>query len=265
MHYIWKEWKENVKGKGIWISFGIIVLVSLFLLLKSKNLSFEQGIYILQINLFDMMIYLIPIFCLFLGAFSLFQEKEQKTLIMLLTKRDTYFSFLFQKSIAVQTLLVIPIVAWFLLYLLPIKFFFKIDFASYGALILTFICLTLVFTQLGIMVGSVSRSKMQIVGFAIALWFYFFFLHDFILLTFLPEVSYDNVKLFSNVYFLNPISAARIFLESTLGTYNFDHMSKLLQNFMWLNPGIFLLFNVCFYIIVSFAIGVILHRKEGKE
>lgn len=265
MHYVWKEWKEHVKGKGLWISFGIIILVSLFLLFKSKNLSFEQGIYILEINLFDMMIYLIPIFCLFLGAFSLFQEKEQKTLIMLLTRRDTFTSFLFQKSIAVQALLVIPIVAWFLLYLLPTKFFFKIDFVSYGALILSFICLTIVFTQIGIMIGSISRSKMQIVGFTIALWFYFFFLHDFILLSFLPNVSYDNVKLFSVVYFLNPISTARIYLESTLGTYNFDHMSKLLQYFMWLKPSIFLLLNVCFYIILSFVIGVALHRKEGKE
>ncbi|NLY80233.1 MAG: ABC transporter permease subunit [Lysinibacillus sp.] len=265
MHYVWKEWKENVKGKGLWISFGIIVLVSLFLLFKSSSLSFEQGIYILQINLFDMMIYLIPIFCLFLGAFSLFQEKEQKTLIMLLTRRDTFTGFLLKKTIAVQTLLIIPIVAWFLIYLLPIKFLFEIDFISYGALIVSFICLTLVFTQLGMMIGSVSRSIMQIVGFAVAIWFYFFFLHDFILLSFLSDVSYDNVKFFSIVYFLNPISAARIFLESALGTYNFDHMSKLLQTFMWLKPGIFLLINVCFYMIVSFAIGVVFHRKEGKE
>lgn len=194
-----------------------------------------------------------------------FPRKRAEDIDYVVNKKRYVYRLFIKKTIAVQTLLIIPIVAWFLIYLLPIKFLFEIDFISYGALIVSFICLTLVFTQLGMMIGSVSRSKMQIVGFAVAIWFYFFFLHDFILLSFLSDVSYDNVKFFSIVYFLNPISAARIFLESALGTYNFDHMSKLLQTFMWLKPGIFLLINVCFYMIVSFAIGVVFHRKEGKE
>lgn len=265
MHYIWKEWKENIKGKGLWGSLGIIVLASLFLLFKSTNLSSEQGFYILQINLFDVIVYLIPIFCLFLGAFSLFQEKEQKTLIMLLTKRDTFTSFLFKKSIAIQSLLIIPIIVWFFLYLIPSKFYFEIDFVTYLALIIAFVCLTLVFTQIGILIGSISRTKMQIVGIAIAVWFYYFFLHDFIMLSFLPGVSYDNVKIFSVFYFLNPIATARIFLESVVGTYNFGHMSKLLQTFMWMKPQIFLLLNVIIYLGLSFVIASQFHRKEGAE
>ena len=26
MHYIWKEWKENIRGKGLWLALSIIVL-----------------------------------------------------------------------------------------------------------------------------------------------------------------------------------------------------------------------------------------------
>lgn len=265
MYYIWKEWKENIKGKGLWISFGIIVLVSISLLFKSSALSFEQGFNVLLINLFDAFVYFIPIICLFLGAFTLFQEKEQKTLIMLLTGRDSFNSFLFKKSAAVQVIFTVPIILWFFLYLLPIKFFFQIDGIGYIAFLLSLICLIMIFTQLGILIGSISRSKMQIVGFTVAVWFYFFFLHDFILLSFLPDVSYENVKLFSAFYFLNPLQAARMFLESSLGVYSFDHMSKLLQSFMWLKPSLFLAGNLAILLLISYFIAAVFHRKEGTE
>ncbi|MDQ0154384.1 ABC transporter permease [Robertmurraya andreesenii] len=265
MHYVWKEWKENLKGKGLWLSFAIIVLVSISLLVRSSSLSIDKGFYVLLINLFDAFVYFIPILCLFLGAFALFQEKEQKTLIMLLTRRDSFRSFLFKKSIAVQSVLLGPMILWFFLYVIPLKFFYQIEWSAYGFYLLSVICLVLVFTQIGIFVGSISRTRMQIVGFTIAIWFYFFFLHDFILLSFLPDVSYENVKLFSSLYFLNPLQAARMFLESSLGVYSFEHMSKLLQSFMWMKPGLFLLGNVILLVLLSFVCGAAFHRKEGSE
>lgn len=265
MHYIWKEWKENLKGKGLWISFILIVLVSIGLLFRSSALSIDQGFYVLLINLFDAFIYFIPILCLFLGAFALFQEKEQKTLIMLLTRRDNFTSFLLKKSVAIQTVIILPIFIWFFIYLIPLKFFFITDGVAFLAFLVAIICLVLVFTQIGVFIGSISRSRMQIVGFTIAIWFYFFFLHDFILLSFLPGVTYDNVKVFSSVYFLNPLQAARMYLESALGVYSFDHMSKLLQSFMWLKPGIFLFGNVLLLMVLSFIGGTVLNRKEGGE
>ena len=265
MHYIWKEWKENIKGKGLWLSFGIIVLVSVGLLFKSFALSFDQGFYVLLINLFDAFVYFLPLLCLFLGAFSIFQEKEQKTLIMLLTRRDSFTSFLFKKSLAVHSVLLVPIIVWFFVYFVPVKFFFQTDLKSYFAFLVSLICLLLIYTQLGIFIGSISRSRMQIVGFSIAIWFYFFFIHDFILMSFLSDITYENVKLFSAVYFLNPIQAARMFLESSLGVYSFDHMSRLLKSFMWLKPGLFLLANVSILLVVSFIIAAIFHRKEGSE
>ncbi|MBP2243230.1 ABC-2 type transport system permease protein [Cytobacillus eiseniae] len=265
MHYIWKEWKENIKGKGLWLSFGIIILVSVGLLFKSFTLSFDQGFYVLLINLFDAFVYFLPLLCLFLGAFSIFQEKEQKTLIMLLTRRDSFTSFLFKKSLAVHSMLIVPIFLWFFVYLIPAKFFFQVDLKSYFAFLVSIICIIVVYTQIGLLIGSISRSRMQIVGFTIGIWFYFFFIHDFILMSFLPDISYENVKLFSAVYFLNPIQAARMFLESSLGVYSFDHMSKLLKSFMWLKPGVFLLANGSILLVVSFIIAIIFHRKEGSE
>jgi len=265
MQYIWKEWKENIRGKGLWLALGIIVLISISIMFRSNALSFDKGFYILLINLFDSIIYFIPIICLFIGAFSIFQEKEQKTLIMLLTKKDSYSSFLVKKSLGLYTVVIVPLVVWFFLYLAFLKFNFQIDIKSYFIFIAAIICMALVFIQMGAAIGSFSRSRMQIVGYTIFVWFYFFFLQDFILLSFLPNVTHENVNLFSSVYFLNPLQAVRMFLETGMGVYSFGHMSRLLQAFMWTKPVFFLLGNLVFWLIVSTAAAIKFHQKEGFE
>jgi ABC-type transport system involved in multi-copper enzyme maturation permease subunit len=265
MHYIWKEWKENIRGKGLWLALSIIVLISVSILFRCNALSFDKGFYVLLINLFDMIIYFIPILCLFIGAFSIFQEKEQKTLIMLLTKKDNYTSFLFKKSLGLYTVVLIPLLTWFFIYLLLLKFNFQLDLMSYFIFIVAILCMALVFLQMGAAIGSFSRSRMQIIGYTIFIWFYFFFLHDFILLSFLPDVTHENVQLFSCAFFLNPLQAVRMFLETGMGVYSFGHMSRLLQAFMWTKPIFFLLGNLVFWLVISNLTAIIFHRKEGYE
>lgn len=265
MHYIWKEWKETIRGKGLWLTCSIIIIVSISMLFQTSVLSYDQGFYVLLMNLFDTLVYFIPILSLFLGAFSVFQEKEQKTLVMLLTKRESFATFLVKKSIGVHTVLIGPIVVWFFIYLIPVKVLFQPDLAGYFLFVASIAILIFIFTQLGILIGSVSVSKIQLIGLTIFIWFYFFFLHDFALLSFLPNVTYENVKLFSVLYFLNPIPAVRMFMESGLGVYSFGHMSKLLQTFMWVKPIVFLMSNVVFWIGCSLILSVLFHRKEGVE
>ncbi|WML50439.1 ABC transporter permease subunit [Neobacillus sp. PS3-34] len=265
MHYIWKEWKENIRGKGLWLSLSIIILISISILLSSSVLSFDKGFYVLLINLFDTLIYFIPILCLFIGAFSIFQEKEQKTLIMLLTKKDSYPAFLFKKSLGLYTVVLVPFAVWFFLYLTLLKFYFNIDLKSYAIFLSALICMVLIFLQIGAAIGSFSRSRMQMIGLAIFIWFYFFFLHDFVLLSFLPDVTYDNVKGFSAVYFLNPLQSVRMYLETGMGIYSFGHMSRLLQSFLWAKPVYFLIGNLAIWLTLSYLAAVVFHRKESVE
>lgn len=264
MHYIWKEWKENIRGKGLWLALSIIVVISVSILFRSSVLSSDKGFYVLLINLFDTIIYFIPIICLFIGAFSIFQEKEQKTLTMLLTKRDNYRSFLIKKSLSLYTVFLLPLIAWFFIYLVILKFSFQIDIGSYFTFLTAIFSLAVVFLQMGAAIGSLSRSRMQIIGGTIFVWFYFFFLHDFILLSYLPNVSYGNVNWFSSVYFLNPLEAVRMFLETGMGLYSFGHMSRLLQAFIWTKPIFFLIGNLIVWQSISFCTGVIFNRKEGN-
>jgi ABC-type transport system involved in multi-copper enzyme maturation permease subunit len=265
MHYIWKEWKENIRGKGLWLALSIVVLLMVSILFRSTALSFDKGFYVLLINLFDTIIYFIPILCLFIGAFSIFQEKEQKTLIMLLTKKDNFMSFLLKKSLGLYVVVLVPLLVWFFLYLLLLKFNFQLDIKSYFIFVAAILILSVTFLQIGAAIGSFSRSRMQIIGYTIFVWFYFFFLHDFILLSFLSDVTYESVKLFSSMYFLNPLQSVRMFLETGMDVYSFGHMSRLLQAFMWTKPVFFLLGNLLFWLIASIGTAFIFHRKEGFE
>ncbi|PLR79027.1 copper ABC transporter permease [Bacillus sp. V3-13] len=265
MYYIWKEWKESIRGKGFWLAGIIIVVLSAALLFQSSVLSFDKGFYIVLINLFDAFIYVIPVLCLFLSAFSVYQEKEQKTLIMLLSKQESYFTFLVKKSLAIHVVLTGLILIWFFIYLVPLKFYFQPDLSAYLTFIFAVLCLMIVFIQIGAFIGSIGRSKIQIVGFTVLIWFYFFFLHDIVLLSLLPDVSYENVKLFSAAFFLNPIQAVRVYLESGLGVYTSGHMSKLFESFLWTKPAIFLTANLVIWLTISMAASVTMHRKEGYE
>jgi ABC-2 type transport system permease protein len=184
---------------------------------------------------------------------------------MLLTKKDSFASFLLRKSLGLYAVILIPILVWFFLYLLLLKFNFQLDMKAYFIFILAIVTLSLVFLQMGAAIGSFSSSRMQIIGYTIFVWFYFFFLHDFILLSFLPDVTHENVKLFSSLYFLNPLQSVRMFLETGMGVYSFGHMSRLLQNFMWTKPVFFLLFNLVFWLITSIITAIVFHRKEGFE
>ncbi|WP_059172525.1 ABC transporter permease [Bacillus sp. FJAT-27445] len=265
MHYIWKEWKETVRGKGLWLSLAVMIAVSAGILFNSSSLSFDQGFYVLLINLFETLMYLIPILCLFIGAFSVYQEKEQKTLVMLLTKTDTFPVFLLKKSLALQAVFLVPLAVWFIIYLVLLKFNFLINFTGYAIFLLSIFTIAIVFMQLGVFVGSISRNRMQIIGFAIFIWFYFFFLHDFLLLAYLPKVTYENVKLFSLAYFLSPLQSVRIFLETAMNVTSYSHMSRLLQSFMWAKPVYFYLGSTVFWIAASFIGAAVFHKKEGIE
>lgn len=265
MYYIQKEWKENIRGKGLWLASGIIILLSISMMFKSSVLSVDQGFYFLLLHLFDTLVYFIPVLTLFLGAFSVFQEKEQKTLVMLLTKRETFSSFLWKKSISIWVIFLVPVLAWFFIYLVPLKFLLIIDFKSYLFFLVALSSIIIIFLQFGALIGSISRSRMQIVGLTVFVWFYFFFLHDFIMLSFLEKVTYENVKLFSFFYFLNPFQAARVYLEGGIGVLSVGHMSKLLQTFLWTKPTFFLVGCLVFWVAVSYLLSVLFHRKEGVE
>ncbi|RXT03790.1 ABC transporter permease subunit [Ammoniphilus sp. CFH 90114] len=263
MIYIWKEFKEQSRGKGLWLSFIMLGIVSLFLLLQVQSYPVEQGFTVFLISLYEMMVLLLPLLCLFIGSFSIWQEKEQRTHLILLAKRESYRGFLFKKSLAIQVVMMGMMTLWLFVLALPMKFLFSFDVTSFLAFWTATLVLSVIFSQMGIFWGSVAANRMQIVGLNLFTWFFFLFVIDLVTLFYLPAVNYENIKLFSFLYFLNPIHALQIFLETSIGLFPINHMSRLMERLIWLPPILFMLFNLVFWTMALFE-GAVRKGRKGN-
>lgn len=264
MIYIWKELKEQSRGKGLWLALIMLGTVSLFLLLQAQSYPAEQGFTVFLISLYEMNVLLLPLLCLFIGSFSFWQEKEQRTHLILLAKRESYRGFLLKKSLAIQVVMMSMITVWLFILTLPMKGLFAFDSYSFIAFWSSTLVLSIIFSQMGIFWGSVAANRMQIVGLNLFSWFFFLFLIDLLTLFYLPAVSYENIKLFSTLYFLSPIHALQIFLEISIGLFPINHMSRLMERFIWMPPVGFMLINLVVWTLGLFECSVRLGRKGNQ-
>lgn len=261
MNYIWKDWKELSRGKGIWLSLSILILFSIFILLQSKSLPLEHGFQVFLLSLHDLNVYLIPLLSLFISSFSIMQEKEQKTMLILLTKKESYSSFLAKKSISVHIITLAVFISWYFILALISKMYFIFQATHFFAFLLSVAILVIIFNQLGILWGSICSNRMQAVGANLFTWFFFIFLIDLVSLFFLPYIHYENVTLFSFFYFFDPIHTIHFYLETTLGLYPLDHMSRIMEKMVWTSPSIFMLMNLLLWVSLPFGLSLGLGRK----
>lgn len=259
--YIWKEWNELSRGKGIWLAVSIVMIISIFILWQSRTLPAEQGFEVYLLSLYEMNVFLIPLFSLFIASFAVIQEKEQKTLMILITKKESYRSFFWKKTIGVQAITLLMFLILYFVLAIPMKFLLYFDVSSFFTFLLTYLMLLFIFNQIGLLLGSVCENRMQLVGINIFTWFIFIFLFDLIFLFFLPQISHDNIRIFSFFYFFDPLHALHFYLETALGLYPLDHMSRLMEKMVWLSPKMIVWIILILWFTLSFELGV---RLKGR-
>ncbi|WP_438316475.1 copper ABC transporter permease [Sporosarcina sp. FA9] len=262
MMYIWKEFLEQTRGKGLWLGLGMLMLTSLFLIAEARAFPADLGFEAMLLSLFDMNMYLLPLFAMFLASFSIFQEKELKTSMILLTKKESTMSFVFKKSVAIQLVLLTAFVSSYFVLALFMKVFLVFHITSFLHFILVIIIFLLIFNQIGVFLGVACNTKMQLVGANILTWFFVVFLFDLMFLYFLPAVTFENLRFFSWTYFLDPIHTLRFYLESSLGLYALSHMSRLMEKFVFMDIRVFLLINAVLWPALFFGLST-LFRNGG--
>ncbi|MEH7074809.1 ABC transporter permease subunit [Neobacillus drentensis] len=263
MTYIWKEWKELSRGKGLWLALSTAMIISVFILWQSKSLPSNQGFEVYLVSLYEMNVFLIPLLSLFISSFAVIQEKEQKTLMIILTKKESYRSFFLKKTIGVQLITVLMFLCWYFALALPMKFVFFFHVSSFWVFLLTFLTLLIIFNQIGLFLGSICDNRMQLIGANILTWFFFIFILDLLFLYFLPRVNEENITAFSVVYFLDPLHTLHFYLETALGLYPLDHMSRLMKKMVWLPPKYLLPITLLVWLTLSFELSIRLRRRGG--
>ena len=262
MMYIWKEFLEQMRGKGLWLGLGMLMLTSLFLIAEARSFPADLGFEAMLLSIFDMNMYLLPLFAMFIASFSIFQEKELKTSMILLTKKESTLTFLFKKSIAIQLVLIAAFVAAYFILALFMKAFLTFHLASFLQFILVIVIFLLIFNQIGVLLGVACNTKMQLVGANILTWFFIVFLFDLMFLYFLPAITFSNLRFFSWVYFMDPIHTLRFYLESSLGLFSLSHMSRMMEKFVFMDMRIFLLINAVLWPAVMYGFSA-LFRNGG--
>ncbi|KOP71740.1 ABC transporter permease [Cytobacillus praedii] len=265
MNYIWKEWLEQSRGKGLWLGLAMVILTSIFLLVEARSYPDALGFDAFLLSLHGMNVYLIPIFGLFLSAFSIFQERELKTSMILLTKKESYRTLLLKKSLAIHCVIISVFVVWYFVLAIFMKWFLQFHLASFLFFLGTVIVLLLIFNQIGLFLGSICNTKMQLIGAVIFTWFFFIFLIDLVFLQYVSSVSYENVKLFSWLYFLDPIHTLQLFLETSLGLFSLNNMSRLMEKMIWMQPWKFLLIDIVLWMVIFFEMSILLRSKGEKS
>src|SRR5690625_513899 len=265
MPYIWKEWLEQVRSKGLWLGLAMLMLTSLFLIAEARSFPADLGFEALLLSLFDMNVYLIPLFAMFLSSFSTFQEKELKTDMSLLTKRESAVSFLWRKSMAIQFAMFATFIgAYFILAFFMIGFL-SFHLTSFIHFLIVMVAFLLIFNQLGIFLGTMSQTKMQLIGVNILAWFFFVFFTDIIFLYLLPAITFENLRIFSWLYFLDPMHTLRFYLEVELGLFSMSHMSRMMESFVFMDAWIFLLINIVLWPLLFFGASVVLQKRGGRH
>ncbi|GEM_PF-891157 len=265
MPYIWKEFLEQIRGKGLWLGLAIMVLTSLFLISEARFFPSELSFQALLLSIYDMNIYLIPLFALFLTSLSIYQEKELKTDMILLTKKESYFSFLLNKTVAVQTVIILAFYIACIILAIFMKVFVGFDLRSFLIFLLVLGILLIIFNQIGIFLGSIVRSKMQLVGANILTWFFLVFLLDLIFLYVLPAIDYHNVKLFGWFYFMDPLHTLRFLLETELGLFSLSNLSALMREFVVISPWGLLFINAVGWPVLFFVCAVFARRAGDSH
>lgn len=264
MNYIWKEWKEQSRGKGIWLALAMVILLSIFILLEARTLPSEHGFTVFLLSLYEMNIFILPLLSIFIASFSIIQEKELKTLMILTTKKESFLSFLAKKSIAVQSVIIGVFIVWYFVFAVVMKFFFYFNVGQFMAFLVSIVFLLIIFNQIGLFLGSICNTRMQLIGANIFTWFLFVYLADLLFLYLLPTVTYDNVQLFSIFFFLDPIHAIPFYLETSLGVFSTDHMSRLMEKMVWASPVIFIVIDVIVWVALSFVFSILLKGKGDR-
>jgi ABC-type transport system involved in multi-copper enzyme maturation permease subunit len=265
MTYLMKEWKEQSRSAGLWLSFSMVAVISIFILLEARALPSEHGFTMMLLSLNEMNLLLIPLISLFISSFSVIQEKELKTLLILTTKKESYSRFLVKKSGSIQLITNGLWTAWLLIIAILAKPSFNINGLQLFYFLITGMALFIIFNQIGIFLGSICSHRLQLVGAGIFTWFFFVFITDLIFLHLIPSVHLGNVGLFSIFFFLDPLHASQFFLETSLGVFSLDHKSRLMEKLVWVTPALFFIVNMLFWVFLSFGAAVLCKGRVGSK
>ncbi|RYG73682.1 hypothetical protein EU245_05090 [Lentibacillus lipolyticus] len=264
MIMIAKEWKEFYRSALFIITAGMIIISSWFVLFPYGGMdipvAFRTGI----VSVFQVSVYLLPLLATVYGAFAMAEEKNQRTLPMLLARGMTIHQFVLRKYLSLVTIFAPAILAAYVIAMIPAKSVFT-DFPlqEFVLFAVSTIFLAVIFIAIGMLLGSVIGQKLTLVGFIIGTWLAFIYFIDLLLMYWLPNIAMKDVLGFSIIYFLSPLHAVQYFLFTKLDVYEFSDTSVLYDHFTFQSPWLVLIGNMVIWVAGAIGLSILVLKRKG--
>lgn len=213
-----KEFRDGMRNR--WVASAILLLAGLTLtvtFLGSAPVGTTGGssLSIIVASLSSLSVYLVPLIALMLSYDAIVGEKEQGTLLLLLSYPVSRWQVILGKfSGHLAILSVAVLLGYGVAAGLPaLADASAADHAALFALTGSSILLGAVFLMLGYLISAIAREHATAAGMAIALWLVMVVLYDLALLGFLLADSAHAIseQLLAGLMLLNPADAFRVF------------------------------------------------------
>ncbi|UOE53069.1 ABC transporter permease subunit [Bacillus sp. CMF12] len=183
--------------------------------------GFSQSAYNRSIAmLMNLSLWMLPIICMILGGSSIIADKENGRLSLYRTYHSSSAYYLISKFLSLVLSLFFVIGLSYGLF----GFFFSLSGSSFAAhiyqvFLLVNMLLILVFSAASLLIGAISKSRMQGLSAAIIFWIIMVFVYEFIIFSVTGWIPYSlkQISLFSLIL-LNPVESVRVWSISKLNS-----------------------------------------------
>ncbi|WP_062352381.1 ABC transporter permease [Bacillus kwashiorkori] len=221
MKNIWmSEWKSLTRQKSYYSLIILwMLLFSLLFLLQAENEAVD-GYTNITATIVNIILYLLPLFMLIVGSFSIANELENGQWYLLCTYPVGILSYLFGKLTGLFTAQAIVFTLSFGLSM-AVGLLFSVEFSIKLLLSIYLFSLLLIFIflKLGILIGSIVNTRWKALTVSVAVWFTFIMIWPTALIAVLRLVPYPMISgLMKLAMFINPAEFLRFFFVIKWGS-----------------------------------------------
>ena len=215
MWNIWSsEWRMTARNRSYYsIAILWIVVISLLLLLEQTNEAIT-GYTNVTGTIVNIMLYILPLFMLIFGSFSIANEMENGQWRLLCTYPMDIVSYYFGKLGGQFTAQAIcfSLAYWFSI-VITLLFGTSISLTWMLVLYLFSMLLILFFLTLGLFIGSLVRTRWQALTLSVAIWFFLIMIWPTALIAILGTLPYTMIGVLMKIAMIvNPAEFLRFFL-----------------------------------------------------
>ncbi|WAA12985.1 ABC transporter permease [Fervidibacillus halotolerans] len=270
MKHVWlSEWKMVTRQKSYYSLIVLWMLVFSLLFLLQGNYGGVAGYTNITATIVNIILYLLPLFMLITGSFSISGEIENGKWHLLATYPVNIPSYLFGKVIGLF------ISQWVIFTFsfgisMALGLLFQIPFS--GNLLLGIyafsILLILIFLLMGILFGSMVSTRWKALMISVSIWFFLIMIWPTALIAILGLFPYPMISpLMKLALFINPAEFLRFFFVARWGsgTVFGEAYYSLVELFASSNSWIILIeYFIAYVSITLFLSFILLKRRQMK-